>query len=584
MSLETFLPTKQQLDVIRHHGSAFISACPGAGKTRVMAERARQLFRDLPPGHGIAFLSFTHAAVFELGTRLRHLAVLPSPVFPSFLGTFDSFVWQFLVAPFGLKDTDLPPRLIPDVNELVLQPFSRAHPLPLSCFDPLTNRVIQDAAKRRGFNVSQKPSHQVQAYETAAKTLRNSLRRQGCLGFDQARQEALERLRDKQLSRRLASALASRFHEVVVDEAQDCNPDDLEIVSWLRDSGVDVKVVCDPHQSIYEFRGGVTDHLFSFANTFVSHERKLLTGNFRSTSNICKAIAQFRPSSSRTSADEALGSLRQDFTPVYILSYAGNAVPSSIGKEFSRLLQHLNIDNADSPVVAATKASAAAAVGQPRPSRRRDRSVRLAEAVTNFHFSSGFHDVKTALQSVHALLLDLEGRLANTSYEQYLSDNEIEPDSWRPLVIQVLQELQFDPTKFRNGKAWHIAAKDVLARHLTILEGQSISQKLKWNAAIDNALVAVKTDTAMSRTIHSVKGMEFPAVCVVTTASTLGGILDFLEKGHPVERAEDARKLYVAASRAQRLLVIAAPESQAERLRRHLQTKGASIELSKIRP
>ena len=582
MSLQTFLPTQQQRGVTHNDGSAFITACPGAGKTRVMAERARQLLRDLPPGSGVAFLSFTHAAVFELGTRLRHLGILPSPAFPSFLGTFDSFVWQFLVAPFGLNDTDLPPRLIPDINERLLQPFGGAHPLPLSCFDPSTNGVIEDAAKRRGFDVSQKPSHQVQAYETAARKLRDGLRRQGCLGFDQARQEALARLRDTQIAGRLASALAGRFQEVVVDEAQDCNPDDLEIVSWLRDTGVHVKVVCDPHQSIYEFRGGVTNDLLSFGDTFPSHARKELTGNFRSTPNICKAIAQLRPSSSRVSADEALGSLSHDFTPVYILRYSGSAVPRSIGIEFSRLLEQLNIDVAIAPVVAATKASAAAAVGQPRPSRRRDRAVRLAEAVTNFHFSSGFHDVKTALQRMHTLLVDLEGHLVNTSYEQYLSDNQIEPGSWRPLVIRVLQDLRFDRSKFSDARAWHTAAKDVLTRHLTIPQGQSISQKLKWNAGIESALVAVTTGTAMSRTIHSVKGMEFPAVCVVTTASTLGGILDFLENEHPADRAEDARKLYVAASRAQRLLVIAAPKSQADRLARHLQAKGANVQSSNL--
>lgn len=582
MNRETFLPTEQQRIVIGHEGSAFIAACPGAGKTRVMAERARHIFTKLPAGRGIAFLSFTHAAVFELGTRLRQLGILPSPVFPSFIGTFDSFVWQFLIAPFGLKDIDLPPRLIPDIDEHLLRPFGGAHPLPLSCFDPGTHSINQDAAKRRGFNVHEKPSHQTQAYQTAAKNLRDGLRRQGCLGFDQARQEALARLRDADVSRRLASALAGRFLEVIVDEAQDCNPDDLQIVSWLRQTGVDVKVVCDPQQSIYEFRGGVTDHLLSFANTFATHERKELTGNFRSTPNICKVIAQLRPSNSRASADDALSSLGNDFTPVYIFRYPGRAVPPSIGREFSRLLQQLNIDIANSPVVAATRASAAAAVGQPRPSPRRDRSVRLAEAVTDFYFSSGFHDVKATLQSVHALLLELEDRLVNTSYDQYVSDNDIEPVSWRPLVIRVLQELQFDPSKHKDARTWHAAAKDVLSRNLTIPENQSISQRLKWNAAIEGALVAVKTDTAMSRTIHSVKGMEFPAVCVVTTASTLGGILDFLENEHAAERAEDARKLYVAASRAQRLLVIAAPKSQADRLARHLQAKGANVQLSNL--
>jgi ATP-dependent exoDNAse (exonuclease V) beta subunit len=76
--------------------------------------------------------------------------------------------------------------------------------------------------------------------------------------------------------------------------------------------------------------------------------------------------------------------------------------------------------------------------------------------------------------------------------------------------------------------------------------------------------------------------MQFPAVCVVTTASTLKSILDFLETGKPGERAEDARKLYVAASRAQRLLVIAAPKSQAERLGTHLRAQGANVKVTTI--
>ncbi len=99
---------------------------------------------------------------------------------------------------------------------------------------------------------------------------------------------------------------------------------------------------------------------------------------------------------------------------------------------------------------------------------------------------------------------------------------------------------------------------------------------------MDTVLAAVPAGTAMPRTIHSVKGMEYPAVCVVTTASTLKGILDFLETGEPADKAEDARKLYVAASRAERLLVIAAPKSQAERLRVHLSGQGATIMMSEI--
>jgi superfamily I DNA/RNA helicase len=120
-----------------------------------------------------------------------------------------------------------------------------------------------------------------------------------------------------------------------------------------------------------------------------------------------------------------------------------------------------------------------------------------------------------------------------------------------------------------------------LARELSIEDGQSIAQKLRWNAVLDAALAAVPAATAMPRTIHSVKGMEYPAVCVVTTKPTLKGILYFLETGEPADKAEDARKLYVAASRPQKLLVVAAPKSQADRLKTHLSGQGANVTIKK---
>ncbi|MCG8435788.1 MAG: ATP-dependent helicase, partial [Gammaproteobacteria bacterium] len=312
-------------------------------------------------------------------------------------------------------------------------------------------------------------------------------------------------------------------------------------------------------------------------------ERKNLTGNFRSSPNICKTIAQFRPPSVRGLPDEPLGLHKDETTPVHILSYSGTAVPSSIGANFCTLLDQSGIDVSHSPVIAATKASGAAAVGQPRPTGRRDRSVRLAEAVTGFHFAAGFNDMKTAIDCAHQILLDLEGRLDNISYHQYLADNEIEPVTWRSKVIFILQELRFDTEKYADARAWHAAAKELLEKHITIeRNGQSISQKLRWNAKIETALVAVSSATAMSRTIHSVKGMEYPAVCLVTTASTRGNILEFLETGEPADKAEDARKLYVAASRAKRLLVIAAPRSQTERLGAHLRGHDATVTIEEV--
>tara|TARA_R110002072_G_scaffold273000_1_gene433264 strand:- start:4387 stop:6135 length:1749 start_codon:yes stop_codon:yes gene_type:complete len=577
-----FEPTDEQRAVIACEGSAFVAACPGAGKTGVMIERARRLSYDMPPGRGMAFLSFTQAAVFELDTRLRLEGLLPTPVFPSFIGTFDSFVWKFLVAPFGLGDCLARPRLIADIAQLAVQPFNGAHSLPLSCFCPRTGAILELAAKRKGFDVSQKQNFEVQAYTTAANRLRAGLREQGHLGFDEARAIALERVKDQVLAGRIARALTGRFCEVIVDEAQDCNPDDLAIISWMRASGLSVKVVCDPHQSIYEFRGGVTDHLFAFANTFSADQRKQLTGNFRSSPNICKATTQFRQSAVRGVPDEALGQLKDVTAPVQILSYAEQGVPASIGRAFCEMLRDTGLDVSKAPIVAATRASGAAAAGQPRPAGSSHRTIRLAEAVTDFQFASGFNDMKVAIEAVHKILLELDGQLGERSYHQYITENDVEPANWRSRVISVIRVLRYDQAIHVDARGWHAAAKDVLGRELKASGGRSISQMLRWNAGLATVLTMVPSATAMPRTIHSVKGMEYPAVCVVTTTSTLKGILDYLENGEPKDRGEDARKLYVAATRAEKLLVIAAPRSQAQRLRDHLSKQGASVSIRKI--
>ncbi|WP_422387868.1 UvrD-helicase domain-containing protein [Burkholderia multivorans] len=117
MTGRVFEPTEEQARIISHEGSAFVSACPGAGKTRVLIERARRLLADGTLGRGIAFLSFTTAAISELEDRLRREKLIQTPVFPHFIGTFDAFLWQFLIAPFGIPGCTERPRLIPDKRE-----------------------------------------------------------------------------------------------------------------------------------------------------------------------------------------------------------------------------------------------------------------------------------------------------------------------------------------------------------------------------------------------------------------------------------------------------------------------------------
>jgi len=415
------------------------------------------------------------------------------------------------------------------------------------------------------------------AYETLAVQNRADLLASGQLDFDDVREIAIARLEDRTLSPILARVLDARFREVIVDEAQDCNPTDLKIIDWFRRAGISTKVICDPHQSIYQFRGGVTDHLFKFAETFPEADRIPLNGNFRSSLHICKAVSALRGQNEKEQEDDALGKHRNEPQPVRILVYTGE-VPAAIGREFSTFTKSLGIAVGACPVLAATRKSGAKAIGLPTEVAKLNLTTQLALDVMNFHYAKGTGELKAALEALHRIVLKIGGYLEEKTYHQHLADQGKQSANWKPRVLQIANALRYDASAFADATAWHARAKELLAPYLAPGTG-TINQKLPRNDSLPTVLVQRPASLPPVRTIHAVKGLEFPAVCVVLTSANAKGILDYLETGQSDEHAEDAREVYVGASRAQRALVLAVPKSQSIRLKDHLEKSGAAVEI-----
>ena len=526
---------------------------------------------------GVAILSFTNAAVEEIQDRLIAQGVLPTPPFPNFVGTFDAFLWQFFVAPFELPDSAQPPRLIPDKDEIEIRPFPGVVGIPLECFDRQTGQLRPGRRLQlTGFNPFADPNRTAR-YVTAAASLRRRMIQDGEIDFAEAREVARERMQNKGQCAALAKALAARFVEVMVDEAQDCNPEDLKIIDWLREAGIPTKVICDPHQSIYAFRGGVTDELFRYADSFDDDKKLPMSGNFRSSSDICKAIVGLRAAPYREPVDQALGPNQNAGLAVHVISYAGKAVPAGIGEVFCALVKARGMRPQDAPILAATKKSCAHASGQPDTPERSTLTIRLASAVSEFHFALERGDVRDVLKDLHAIVLEIGGKLIDQTYHQHITEALLNDTNWRAEVIAIARQLKYDPADFKNPAEWHAKAKQVLAPYHGHA-GRTIGQTLQNSAELPSVLMPSR-EAAPPRTIHSVKGREYPGVCVVLTTSSAKGILDYLETGAPADRAESAREIYVAASRAERLLAIAVPKSQAKRLAAHLTTTGAKVEV-----
>ncbi len=95
------------------------------------------------------------------------------------------------------------------------------------------------------------------------------------------------RLLDERAAVRLA--LRRRFRYVVVDEAQDANPQQHRLVRQLVGAGGNVMFVGDDDQAIYSFRGAVGQGLAALEDTYGSVKEVVLRRNYRSRKPVLEA-------------------------------------------------------------------------------------------------------------------------------------------------------------------------------------------------------------------------------------------------------------------------------------------------------
>ena len=377
------------------------------------------------------------------------------------------------------------PRIVPDKAKWEVRAPGKAFALRLEHFDRGTGAIRRAEAVRAGFN----PTWNAGAWEAAARRMRSRSVEDGHLDFDDVRSCIRNWLADEAFASRLGAALAGRFCEIVVDEAQDCNPADLQIVGWLRSCGVAVKVVCDPHQAIYAFRGGLTDELVKFAEEFDEADRLQMSGNFRSLPAICSAVSLLRHPAHGSSADVPLGRHKDEPTPVYLLSYRGNGVPASIGERFRGLAAELGIDAGSAPVLASTWPSAGNAVGHAVADPGGHKTLLLAAAVMGFHLSFDAGHRRDALARLHCAVLLVREEIENAGeYSRHLAESGLEDGRWRPDIIGIGQELK--PRDGEEAKCWLDRARSALDESLH--GGATINQRLKLHPRLSSFLQALR--------------------------------------------------------------------------------------------
>lgn len=577
--------TDSQQALVDAEDSLFAEACPGAGKTRAMVARFLKRTAE-EPRRGIALISFTNAAVDEV--RRRCGAQADALRAPHFVGTFDSFIHRFLVTPLYVKGYNRKPnyvqswadvsatsfRLVPDLGKAEdlkfswfdFEPDGRAH-LDL-------NRVptsFGDAAVRR--HLTQR-KHEAEA---KASDIFGRLLEAGTISCEAARLLAafwMTTLVERAL---LGTLLKARFAEIIVDEAQDCGTEELDILRFLRDCGVRVVMVGDLDQSIYEFRNATPAAVKDFAAELPVQLR--LEDNWRSSPAICAFNSGLR---SGQLVETARGEHSIVETPIHLVEFSAldQIVPAALD-----VAEQYKLVADDLVVLSHAEAHGMKAAGVASMEGAGSNRV-LAIANAGFKLRSGATDPKTRKKVVdqvqRAILKTLTvGRDVEHHGSAAICEKiGIEP-RWLE-IFAVRMALSLDAGGMTRG-AFAAAVRDSL-KTADWSDGPAPAASdlgRLFKAPSESAWASVanygNSPSIRYSTVHGVKGMEFTGVVLIlpdrlrVDRVTERTVLDDWEGGH---NTEARRVLYVAGSRAQQLLVCAVHRKHIDRVSTLLGAKG----------
>ena len=314
--------------------------------------------------------------------------------------------------------------------------------------------------------------------------------------------------------------------------------------------------VADLDQSIFEFRRAEPDGVRAFTGKLPG--RLPLNGNYRSSPAICALNNSLRSGSRQ---ETAAGPHAACPIPVRLLEFSS---PDKVATAVTGMLDIHDVSREDVVFLAHRRADAQKCAGQHHEDASRTTSAVLGIASAHTALTTSDSTAKDrlkAIQRVEATLQEIAG----------IEDTGLLDERWlRDTAVRLAVSL--DPAGL-DAKSYAAQVRKYVEQvrwPAGITPRSDIGTTLKapragmWPAAGDDDA----TPAFASATIHSVKGREFPGVIVVLPKKLRADadglhVLDHWERGID---SELRRVLYVGASRAQRLLVLATHSSHHDRV------------------
>lgn len=300
MALLDALNPRQREAVLHNKGPLLILAGAGSGKTRVVVTRIAYLIakRSVPP-ESILAVTFTNKAAGEMRERVGRLLEghgLSGGRGPT-VSTFHSFCVRLLRRygePVAQARPGFTPRFLifdeQDQRRVVKDAIAGLDVDAENLKPPAVVAAISRAksAGRKRIESTRRESARTVALNDIFKTYETILRAANALDFDDLLLEAVRLLR---VSEKVRETVRSRYRYLMVDEYQDTNRPQYQLMRLLAGPRRNVCVVGDEDQAIYSWRGADIRNILGFEADFLAARVIRLQQNYRSTASILKAAS-----------------------------------------------------------------------------------------------------------------------------------------------------------------------------------------------------------------------------------------------------------------------------------------------------
>ena len=560
--------TDEQEAFILADGKKILCACPGSGKTYIVARKVLNYLDKWTLNHqGMAVLSFTNVANQEIMNQFESINENYRNVgYPHFVGTVDSFINTFIVLQYGYLYNESRTRPQIALSDVWNYPFGYWR---TECHQKGCSNAIEKFYYGIDGKLYKNNSEVLCAPNKGRKIppcaqYKQIYEKKGIIFQSEVSTFAFRLLSENPI---IAQAIANRFPVILIDEAQDTSEEQMAVFDLLFAAGVEkVFLVGDPDQSIYEWRNA-TPKCFVEKMQDEEWETLFLTANFRSSQNICDAVCHFSGTLDAPKANIARGSFADEVQKPILLVYSKQTPQAKIYKYFIDKCKEMDIEMVPEKIAIVTRG---------RIHSDSDISGLWKSAEIEMFARSAFEWNYGSRKKAYNLceLAMYSMNIGDLKSIQKIEDhvNQILPYcDWKKCIIDIM----VNAPSFESAiGVWINQFKVLLKQQL-----ETVNISPRDGKEIDN-IVKIKTrDTKVKdfkekpiriffekknkenftrSSIHGVKGETYDAVLLHVKSQTGSTITPNLLKNGPLY-SELMRIAYVGMTRPRRLLIVAMP-------------------------